>query len=709
MRSNSRIFVGVGVFAFLVFGDSALSRGQARPPTVLVLCEPQKNLGEMCFGAVNPNEPLSSRIPVILIHGLEPKYIPGPPNVAVWLRLVSYLQQLKWFNQKYKLYYVSYYSNIQNIRGMGLIFIDLLDRMDLADPTFRGKPLVIIGHSMGGLIARSFMQEPRFGSAGPGGDRVLRLITLGTPHHGTPFANGPARDDKAGLFVRFLFRWIDGGLFNDFLTWSIDNRFDLHWDNYDNLLDYGRYPENNYWLEWLNSRNIYGGKIVAYGGEVTPLSNISDCFGFSWECLAAIMMHGLGIGENDGVVPYDSALFYPCRGCAMPHWFLHYSHDEIVSGKSDDDPLFQYIAGDLLGAEILPEPGFDSYADLGNPADERFHNLRGWDNINLDLLPYAENDRTSRYQNLRSSNSVDLFVPQPGMPYQLSFRSEDGLCDDSFSVFVNGRGPVYVYSRFPLSIFFPFHSIRIGAELVPSSRVTVSFYNQAGDNCGRAAIYFVRLDPLDSALNVATPIIKSISASPSGIGLENATRFTFSLDTNASPPQTAFFWDFGDDRIATGGTTTTHVFTRSGSFTVRATATNGAGRATASMTVRVASLVGTWFATVTGHIPYSGVPITWVELRLNQPLSVRCPWPCPSLPLSASWIDSAGCRAGPGTKSPYLYGSVDHPRFVTVGVEHLFCNYDSDFYLGGTADEEIRVITGACTGGPNCRFTMTRR
>lgn len=44
------------------------------------------------------------------------------------------------------------------------------------------KRFHIIGHSMGGLIARSYIQN--FG----GHKRVKSLITLGTPHHGTPTA-----------------------------------------------------------------------------------------------------------------------------------------------------------------------------------------------------------------------------------------------------------------------------------------------------------------------------------------------------------------------------------------------------------------------------------------------------------------------------------------------------------------------------------------
>jgi triacylglycerol esterase/lipase EstA (alpha/beta hydrolase family) len=47
------------------------------------------------------------------------------------------------------------------------------------------RQLVVVAHSMGGLVARAWLR--RYGSA-----RVARLITLGTPHHGTRMARfGP--------------------------------------------------------------------------------------------------------------------------------------------------------------------------------------------------------------------------------------------------------------------------------------------------------------------------------------------------------------------------------------------------------------------------------------------------------------------------------------------------------------------------------------
>jgi triacylglycerol lipase len=52
------------------------------------------------------------------------------------------------------------------------------------------EKLVLVGHSMGGLIARTFL-------ARSGGDRVAALVTIATPHHGSNLARlGPGRDAR---------------------------------------------------------------------------------------------------------------------------------------------------------------------------------------------------------------------------------------------------------------------------------------------------------------------------------------------------------------------------------------------------------------------------------------------------------------------------------------------------------------------------------
>jgi hypothetical protein len=143
-----------------------------------------------------------------------------------------------------------------------------------------------------------------------------------------------------------------------------------------------------------------------------------------------------------------------------------------------------------------PAPAEDNYADLGNPEDERFHDLRGWRGTNAILPKGYAVDRTSRYQSLRGSNSVKLFVSQLGTAHRLSFRSEAGICDDSFEVYVNNTGPLYTYKNKESPELKSFHQISVDASLISSTVVKVTFRNIAEDSCGSAAIGFVALEPV---------------------------------------------------------------------------------------------------------------------------------------------------------------------------------------------------------------------
>ncbi|HEX8748356.1 MAG TPA: hypothetical protein VF717_14365 [Pyrinomonadaceae bacterium] len=143
------------------------------------------------------------------------------------------------------------------------------------------------------------------------------------------------------------------------------------------------------------------------------------------------------------------------------------------------------------------EPAPDNYVDLGNPEDEQFHELRGWSTVNAALPDGLAVDRTSRYQSVRRSNSVKLFISQSAVPYNLTIRSEAGLCDDSFEVYVNGNGPVYVYKNKEAVRMKALHRIKLDASVIGGTTVEVTFRNIAEDSCGRAAINYVLLEPLD--------------------------------------------------------------------------------------------------------------------------------------------------------------------------------------------------------------------
>lgn len=343
------------VFCLFITSNAA---SQTQPPNAV--CESTRNYDPAtCLTITAFDDPLGDRIPVILIHGWNKDDIPGKPDISAWAGLMDHLYKYDWFRKKYKFYYLLYLSNVQSVRDIGFNFRSVIEKMDEADPLFRGKPLVIIGYSMGGLVARSYMQE--YGSnLNLNGKRVLRLITLGTPHHGTPWANGPARDKKAGSsWSSYLLRLIDNGLFNSSLDWSTDNRYQLLWDNFDSFFFFDRdryYDEDNRWLQWLNSKeeNIFEDKLSVYGGVVNPSNQIDDCI-LGWEsaaCLAGIMQKALGIADSDGIVPLQSAFFEPCTKCASKHLYPDYNHNEIVRGRSwfwASDPLFKDIANELFG------------------------------------------------------------------------------------------------------------------------------------------------------------------------------------------------------------------------------------------------------------------------------------------------------------------------------------------------------------------------
>jgi len=147
---------------------------------------------------------------------------------------------------------------------------------------------------------------------------------------------------------------------------------------------------------------------------------------------------------------------------------------------------------------------------------------------------------------------------------------------------------------------------------------------------------------------VVAPVVRSISVSPAGVGLESGTQFTLVADTDANS-QATFNWQFGDGNTVAGGASAIHIYARSGTFTVQVTAMNSAGQATRSTSIRVTSLIGRWLGTITGHpgVANRWRPLTSFELRLN---SSPGSGDGPSTELSASWATTHGA-VRPGASS----------------------------------------------------------
>ncbi len=139
---------------------------------------------------------LSNRLPkpvIVLIHGLDE---PG----RVWLNLAPNLAE-----KGYPVFFMSY-PNDQKITASARLFFVALKELGV-NP---GNHMVIIGHSMGGLVSREMLTDPKIDYAGASASgqvpRVSDLIMVGTPNHGSQLARFrffmEIRDQAQNLFER---------------------------------------------------------------------------------------------------------------------------------------------------------------------------------------------------------------------------------------------------------------------------------------------------------------------------------------------------------------------------------------------------------------------------------------------------------------------------------------------------------------------------
>ncbi|KKW02786.1 MAG: Serine hydroxymethyltransferase [Parcubacteria group bacterium GW2011_GWA1_49_11] len=301
----------------------------------------------------NLNAPLGGKTPLILVHGWNPNGIPAGPQSASWDRFVSYFYQDASLRGRFKLYFFNYYSNEISVGLLGSYLGYLTDLGGYYDASFLVSKPVLLAHSMGGLVSRAYMNEyavqigPQSGQLG--GEKVARLITLAAPHHGSPMANGNARDSRAGAVYGSALTTFDVLFYAVGPGFTQKNRTDLRWDNYDGLFNYSSYSgERNTWLENLNASTAYDSKITAYGGVT---NRASDCVVSDPLCWGSIVMrNGIGL-ENDGVVPLGSSLFANPDGTARTRGrlFFNYNHDDMIAGQGDN-LLFDQIKKDLLAA-----------------------------------------------------------------------------------------------------------------------------------------------------------------------------------------------------------------------------------------------------------------------------------------------------------------------------------------------------------------------
>jgi pimeloyl-ACP methyl ester carboxylesterase len=139
--------------------------------------EPARNLADRLgihpFGGDLQTGDQNFRGRVILIHGLDD---PG----IMWKDLGPVLQA-----NQYQVLVMSY-PNDQAVHASSRFFFDHMRNLAVRDPA----PVSLVGHSMGGLVARDMLTRPDldFSGAAAAGEvpPVRQLILLGTPNQGAP-------------------------------------------------------------------------------------------------------------------------------------------------------------------------------------------------------------------------------------------------------------------------------------------------------------------------------------------------------------------------------------------------------------------------------------------------------------------------------------------------------------------------------------------
>jgi hypothetical protein len=258
-----------------------------------------------------------------LIHGLDGTSSPvftaidgttsAEKNYFANLIEYFYTSDLKDSYKLYRFHYLSNQVTVQEIaQGLREWLDDYIQQEKIDDVS-----LVIIAHSMGGLVSRSFLEEQTHMAGRYAGqlcgERVLLLLTLATPHHGSQAANDQARQAGSEEWD-ILAQSVDVTYWQG-VTVTEPSRSDLRWDNYNNLPGYGADGELNEWLARLNENGRYTNKVVGYYGGI---ENESYLLKELWDYLntkGADYVAGLYVlGELTGVLPATENILLPYKG-----------------------------------------------------------------------------------------------------------------------------------------------------------------------------------------------------------------------------------------------------------------------------------------------------------------------------------------------------------------------------------------------------------
>lgn len=194
--------------------------------------------------------------PVIFVHGMT-------GSMLEWDRILDKLDSS--FYSRHEVWRFQYMWET-NIRESGMRMKDSVIARGLEDP-------IIICHSMGGLVARAYISA---------GGELKKLVTLGTPHHGSPLT-----------------------MFSHILCWANQPGVKDMIPGSDFLKELETDPN-----DLLNRKNYYtiSGEMGGYLRVFPPAWKWNEDYYLQVEKEGFFVMQFMG-EKNDGIVPVESALF----------------------------------------------------------------------------------------------------------------------------------------------------------------------------------------------------------------------------------------------------------------------------------------------------------------------------------------------------------------------------------------------------------------
>lgn len=220
----------------------------------------------------------TTRFPIVMVHGWT-----GFENIGP----LTY-----YYNVREDLESLSYPIAIALLDPYNSVFVrgeQLVDFVELTLQNQRARKVNLIGHSQGGIDSRYVAS-----AAGGGyGDRVGGLITIGTPHRGTPFTDialglFPGDSEQALIFL-LNFLGATQGQQSD-VEASLYTLSETFMQEEFNVI-YTDDPRVKYW-SWSGETCVAG---------IGCLDSLDPLLLFSYETIEAIA------GDNDGLVPNSSA------------------------------------------------------------------------------------------------------------------------------------------------------------------------------------------------------------------------------------------------------------------------------------------------------------------------------------------------------------------------------------------------------------------